>query len=339
MNDFDVVDFVLPWVDGSDQKWIEDYNKWAFEAKKPGADSRTERFRDYGLLKYVFRGIEKFTPWVRTVHFVTNGQKPEWLNLSCSKLHFVRHEDYISKQYLPVFSSHPIELCMHKISGLAEKFVYLNDDFFFIAPIPKSFFFNKGLPCDYTGFTTLGISSTKIPHILLNDYIEINKHFSRRDVLKSHFFKWYNLMNGPNLVKTLCTSPFRRIDGIIARHFPQPYTKSCLEDVWNNCSDVLNETVSHRFRNQLTDVNQWLFRFWQLCEGNFYPVNHKREERMINLSEWSKADSQAIKNHKYKEICINDDTGEKACPDYEQKMKEIQNAFESILSEKSSFEL
>ena len=111
------IDFILTWVDGSDHEWIKEFNKWSPSAKK-NTDIREERYRDYGLLKYWFRAIEKFTPWVNKVHFVTCGQKPDWLNVNCPKLNWVKHSDYIPSEYLPVFSSHPIELFFHKIPGL-----------------------------------------------------------------------------------------------------------------------------------------------------------------------------------------------------------------------------
>ena len=72
------IDFVIPWVDGSDQEWIELFNKYAPSGKKKNIDFSAERYRDYGLLKYWFRGVEKFAPYVRNVHFITNGQKPDW---------------------------------------------------------------------------------------------------------------------------------------------------------------------------------------------------------------------------------------------------------------------
>ena len=138
MNEFDI-DFIIPWVDGSDPEWIKEFNKYAPENSRL-SDSRAIRFRDTGLLKYWFRAVEKFAPWVHTVHFVTNGQLPEWINTECPKLHLVKHSDYIPQEYLPVFSSHPIELMMHKIPGLAEHFVYFNDDFFLTAPIKKEYY-------------------------------------------------------------------------------------------------------------------------------------------------------------------------------------------------------
>ena len=335
------IDFVIPWVDGSDPMWISEFNKYSTESKKSGSDSRAERYQDYGLLRYWFRGVEKFAPWVNKVHFITCGQKPDWLNLDAPKLNWVKHSDYIPEEYLPVFSSHPIELFMNRISGLAEQIVYFNDDLFLTSPVRNNYFFNKGLPCDYGSFTVIGLGKgrSRIPHIQLNNMIEINNHFSKKEILRKNGAKWFSPKLGREALKNFVSLPYGSIASLAIRHFAQGYLRSTLDTVWENCPEALERTVSHRFRNKYEDVNQWLFRFWQLCEGNFYPVNHKREERMINLSEWSKADSQAIKNHKYKEICINDDTGEKACPDYEQKMKEIQNAFESILSEKSSFEL
>ena len=119
------IDFIIPWVDGSDPEWLSSYNRYA-PAEKRISHADAERYRDWGLLRYWFRGVEKFTPWVRKIHFVTCGQLPDWLNLNAPKLNYVKHEDYIPKEYLPVFSSHPIELNMHRIEGLSEKFVYFN---------------------------------------------------------------------------------------------------------------------------------------------------------------------------------------------------------------------
>lgn len=55
----DKIDFVIPWVDGSDPNWISEFNKYSPESKKSGSDSRAERYQDYGLLRYWFRGVEK----------------------------------------------------------------------------------------------------------------------------------------------------------------------------------------------------------------------------------------------------------------------------------------
>ena len=91
------IDFVILWVDGSDPKWIKDKEKYV-EKSVNGSES-DNRFRDWDNLKYWFRGVEKYAPWVNKIHFITYGHLPEWLNLNNEKLDIVRHEDIIDKEY------------------------------------------------------------------------------------------------------------------------------------------------------------------------------------------------------------------------------------------------
>ena len=138
------IDFVIPWVDGSDPVLREKM----FRALPPGAEAATNRYRDWELLNYWFRAVEQFAPWVNRIHLITSNQCPSWLNTNHPKLNLVFHEDYIPGAYLPCFSSHPIELNMHRIPGLAEHFVYFNDDMFLLRPVTPDLFFKKGLVCE-----------------------------------------------------------------------------------------------------------------------------------------------------------------------------------------------
>ena len=63
----DKMDFVILWVDGNDEKWIEEKNKY-LELK---GDTKANRFRDCENMQYLFRGIEKFAPWVNKIFFIT----------------------------------------------------------------------------------------------------------------------------------------------------------------------------------------------------------------------------------------------------------------------------
>ena len=90
-------------------------------------DDRIERYRDWEILKYLFRSIENFAPWVNNVYFVTCGHLPAWLNTECPKLQIVSHKDFIPEKYLPTFNSHSIEWNFHRIKNLSEHFVYFND--------------------------------------------------------------------------------------------------------------------------------------------------------------------------------------------------------------------
>lgn len=328
------IDFVLPWVDGSDKNWIKSFNEYAPHEKQKSLDFSAERYRDYGLLKYWFRGVEKFAPYVRKIHFITNGQLPTWLNLENPKLHWVKHSDYIGKEYLPVFSANPIEMCMHKISDLAEHFVYFNDDFFLTAPTLPNFFFKKGLPCDYA------ISNIQIPirsvirNIVLNDLTEINRCFDKKTYIKKSPFKYINPKYGKMNLRTLACLLWKETTGFQNFHLPQPYLKSTLDEVWKKCPEILTETMHSRFRSE-NDVNQWLFRYWQLCKGNFYPINPQKDRKYFELDSNIEEICLSIKKQKYKEIVLND----AECKDFDERMKKLVEAFDSILPEKSNFEL
>ena len=100
-----------------------------------GADNVTNdqfganRFRDNSELRYSLRSLWRFAPWVRHVFIVTNGQVPHWLNLDHPRLTLVSHSDiYPNRSHLPTFSSPSIESHLHRIPGLADLFVYFNDD-------------------------------------------------------------------------------------------------------------------------------------------------------------------------------------------------------------------
>src|SRR5699024_7559051 len=113
------IDFVITWVDDSDSDWLNAKNSYVENEVK---DSRDIRYRDWDTLHFLFRGIEKFTPWVNKVFLVTWGHLPKWLNLNHPKLRVVKHEEFIPKKYLPTFNSHTIELNLHRIKDLSERF-------------------------------------------------------------------------------------------------------------------------------------------------------------------------------------------------------------------------
>lgn len=59
------IDFVIPWVDGSDENWIKEKNRFQPDLKTARqTDSGENRYRDWDNLRYWFRGVEKYAPWV-----------------------------------------------------------------------------------------------------------------------------------------------------------------------------------------------------------------------------------------------------------------------------------
>uniref|UniRef100_A0A672QF66 N-acetylglucosamine-1-phosphotransferase subunits alpha/beta n=1 Tax=Sinocyclocheilus grahami TaxID=75366 RepID=A0A672QF66_SINGR len=104
----------------------------AISQSKQDEDVSASRFEDNEELRYSLRSIEKHAPWVRHIFIITNGQIPSWLNLDNPRVSVVTHQDIFQNQtHLPSFSSPAIETHIHRIPGLSQKFIYLNDDVMF----------------------------------------------------------------------------------------------------------------------------------------------------------------------------------------------------------------
>jgi len=329
------IDFIITWVDDSDIAWQAEKQKYLNKSTQSNLSKWNVgdvRYRDWGLLRYWFRGVEKFAPWVRKIHFVTYGHIPNWLNIEHSKLHIVKHEDYIPRGFLPTFNSHCIELNFHRIEGLSKQFVYFNVDMFLIDNVRPENFFRKGLPCDTAVLTPIYLKQNGI-RAEINDLYIINEYFEKISVIKKDFLKWFSLKYGMNLVKTLLQLPFHYFTGFYITHMPNAYLKTTYEEVWEKIPQILTESCTHRFRES-TDVNQWLFEYWQFAKGNFCPRNPNIGIMYEGKNAISKM-CRDIEKQKYKIICCNDSID---ISDFEEVKKNMKKAFDTILKEKSSFE-
>ena len=326
------IDFVIPWVDGGAPVWQREKDLFS----KTGTDKddiRDIRFRDWDTLRYWFRGVEKYAPWVNQIHFITWGHLPKWLNTRHPKLHIVNHQDYIPGQYLPTFSSHVIELNMHRINELSEHFVYFNDDIFILKPLLEDDFFINGLPCDLCVSNAITPRLGEFSPILLTTTSYINKHFDKKSDIRKHFGKWFSPKYGKLLIRTLCLLPWTFHTGFYNPHLAVPYKKKTLETVWNEEFQILDQTCSHKFRND-TDVNQYIFRYWRLASGDFVP--HATLGKYMNMSDDNTAIYNAIRNQKYKLLCINDKENKS---DFEAEKKKMTEAFEMVFPARSEYEL
>ncbi|MBR1711631.1 MAG: Stealth CR1 domain-containing protein [Clostridia bacterium] len=332
------IDFVVPWVDGSDPAW---QRKKAACLGESETDGRVQRYRDWGLLKYWFRGVETFAPWVRKVWFICDQDPPAWLNREHPKLEIIRHEEYIPAKYLPAFNANVIELNLHRIEGLSERFVYFNDDMHLIASVGEDFFFRKGLPRDSallnpvpTTDLTRKSSYQRIITVHLNNAEYANRDYDFRSTVKKHFLKWYNIRYGGSLIRNLMLSVWPRFVGFYEPHLPQPFLKSAFGEAWEADGDILEETCRHSIRND-RDVNQWLIRHRLLIEGRFVP-RKPLKGAVFDLKLQPEETAAAIREQRLPMICIND--GEMEESEFWRIQEVLVKAFESILPEKSAFE-
>lgn len=330
------IDFVITWVDGNDPEWREQKNEYNPDKT---ADAGEYRYRDMGLLKYWFRAVEKYAPWVNKVHFVTCGHLPEWLSTDCEKLNIVKHSDYIPEKYLPTFNSHPIELHMHRIEGLAEQFVYFNDDFILNGAVAPEYYFKDGSPCDFLHTQNIYYGNTQntYAHVQTNVANEISKKFSytksfftkfpkyinRRYTLKANIYNFLKLENRNNFV------------GFYDSHLPIAYTKKHFEETWELFDDIMSYTSSNKFRSPY-DVSHNLVRYYRFAKGEFTPVSQKSRGIYINIALDIDHIADILQNEEIKQVCINDIDFE--C-DFEYVKTRILDVYDKKFPEKSIFEL
>jgi len=147
----DPVDVVYTWVDGSDPAWRSRRDAALREvggAPLHDLAANDSRFASRDELRYSLRSLEMYAPWVRRVFLVTDDQVPAWLDVDHPRLSVVHHAELFgTRGRLPTFNSHAIESQLHHLDGLAENYLYLNDDFFFGRPVnPNLFVLGNGLP-------------------------------------------------------------------------------------------------------------------------------------------------------------------------------------------------
>jgi hypothetical protein len=110
--------------------------------------------------------------------------------------------------------------------------------------------------------------------------------------------------------------------------------KSSFEAVWQLESEALDTACRNKFR-ELNSINQYLIRYYQLCSGNFVP---RRVDLGVcyDIGHNDEAMYRDIRSGGHKLICVNDNAD---VQDFEATKARLIAAFQSVLPEKSSFEL
>ena len=117
-------------------------------------------------------------------------------------------------------------------------------------------------------------------------------------------------------------------------HLPLPFLKETFRSVWEKEEKIVAETSSHRFRDN-SDVNSWLFRYWQFATGRFSQGNGPKG-RFFSIGKDDNLIEDALLNKRYKMVCLSDDDKNL---DFEEEKKKLESLFEMIFPEKSSFEI
>ena len=339
------IDFVLPWVDGNDPIWQK--RRSVYAPSNETSDSNTNaRFRDMGTLKYVLRSIEKHCPWYHKIYLITEGHFPEFLQTDHQRLIHITHKElYFKKEHLPTFNSSSIEMNLPNLTMLSEKFIYMNDDFVIMNPIDSTRFFTNDKPVDFLSHGWLARNrmfekfrgrDTWI-HSINHNIRLINQHFSPSSLsLNKLFHPSYGLKT--NISNFLLRKIYKKYFWFEHWHHPQPYLKQTLHEVHHTYISDMDMCSANRFRSN-NDLTQYLYRYWHLCKGAFFPYKHN-DGLVSNLDSPEILDKMIKRLKRDRHInfvCFNDST-KLDDSEYEMIKHNLQGFLEERFPQKASFE-
>lgn len=137
------IDVVWAWVDDNDPAWRERRSSFSGSGQVAINGDDPSRFNNRDELRFSMRSVAMYAPWVRHLYIVTDQQRPSWL-AEHPKVTVVDHRDiFTDASALPTFNSHAIESQLHHIEGLAETFLYFNDDVFLGRRVEPELFFTS----------------------------------------------------------------------------------------------------------------------------------------------------------------------------------------------------
>ena len=333
------VDFVVLWVDGSDEKWLAENKKYRIGQTVDSISNCEARYRDWDLFQYWFRSVEKYAPWVRYVYLVTWGHLPEWLNLEHPKLRIVNHEDFIPKEYLPTFSTSAIITNVWRIEELSEHFVCFNDDMYLTSDVSKEDFFCNGLPklCSIAYPLRSHSHMTTWEHGLFNMLGQINSEYNVSLQIELHPEKWFSHLYGPDRKYNEYVYKYGFFPGIYIGHLAIVLRKSSMEKACKKFEEAFIKTWTNKFRSY-TNVVVELFNMYEMLEGSFEPVEagYFGFATNINYNTLEKLKIEIL-NENNKIVCANDFEGI-TNSDFLTLKSEMQIIMKKKFPNKSSFE-
>jgi len=325
----DKIDFVITWVDSDDFKWRAKRSKYISNEDDLLTSDNTgiQRYRDYGTLKYLFRSIYLYAPWVNKIYLITDSQIPKWLNKSNDKVTLIDHKDIIDSKYLPSFNSNAIEWSISNINDLSEEFVLFNDDMLLNHRISPDFFFKNSLPRDFRAYRPF-MPIEEFDKSIFNDIYALNLWIKKWPKTYKGIFR---VRSFKPLINSLFMLTKHKISAYYDPHLPQPYLKSnfvSAKKIWHR---EIHKTLTHKFRSD-EDVTQWLVRYYQLEQGLFEPCS-KINGHFYTINDIDLL-SKDLLNSKSMTLCIND----KNSVNYSANVNSIKNILDTKFPYKSPFE-
>jgi len=278
------VDAAYLWVDGADPQWQRRRDDALRDLGGPAESMDASRFRQHDELRYSLRSLSMFAPWIRHVYLVTDGQAPPWLDRSCTRLTLIDHRELMGDAgRLPTFNSHALAARLHHIDGLADHFVYLNDDVFFGRRTGAELWFaGNGQPRFHN-------TATKVEP---GDLDDLTPHAAARN----HTLEIVRRLTGRERRRNL-------------QHGPHAFSKQLLLELEALLPDEFSRTWHNQVRRSDDLVVEWLHHQYGYCTGRAVDSRVVRYE-YVNIGQPDVTEVlERIRQAMPHTLCLNDGTG------------------------------
>ncbi len=276
------VDVVYTWVDGRDEAWKRKRAQYTGQAYHPEAASDA-RFINRDELRYSLRSLHMFAPWVRNIYIATDDQVPSWLDESAPNIKVVSHREFFKDpSALPTFNSCAIESQLHRIDGLAEHFLYFNDDMFLGRPVaPQSFFLSNGLQKFF-------LSTTRVP------FGDITEADTPTDA---------TVKNNRRLLEQM----FGRVVAQATQHVPYPVRRSIVAELEERFPQEFHTTMTSRLRSmdQLS-VTYQLQHYYAYQTGRALPGSVRYGYIQLAVADLAERLERLLIRRDWDTFCLND---------------------------------
>lgn len=301
----DGVGFIFTYVNSEDPVW---WSSYYHEAVKRGIkpSKNSARYRDYGTLRYLLRGVAENMPYVTDIIMVVArpSQVPDWINRETVRI--VYHNDYIPKEFLPTFTSNTILSMLYRIPDLPKYLIHSNDDMFVMGKTKFEQFFKDGLPCI---------------------------KFKKTDRIKTSI--WRNLCtNNMEVAARIAGAEIEDDKIVLPIHFHLPILRDDMIEVGKLAEKDIFNSVS--FTRQSDNLSEYLFAVYAYYTKNYineYDFNCKYIDFSRNPGDISKT----IKKADIDLLCIND--GERLDPaTFAIYKKALLESFNTVFPNKCKYE-
>jgi hypothetical protein len=277
------IDLVYSWVENAGTAWEAARAQRMTGYQIGEGDGSDARYRQVDELKYALRSVQSFAPWVHRIFIVTDSDTPGWLT-EHPLVTVVRSDEFFADpSVLPTHNSHAVESQLHRIPGLAEHFLYSNDDMFFGRPVAPSMFFSPG------GVTKFIQSPNRIG---LGDSTPARSGFE----------------NAARVNRRLLQQRFGRTIARHLEHAPTPLRKSVLFELEREFPQDFARTAASAFRSA-TDISvtNSLYHYYALLTGRAVVQTGARVS-YIDTTAWSGLTemSELLARRSMDFFCLND---------------------------------